>query len=217
MPELLEISPNRVYKFFAPNENSYDSLIKKYFWFAKREILNDPYDLAGYCENQYKINERPDWYKKLNMYACCSFTVNPLNKLMWAFYAQSYSGWCLSFPKDRLTPFSRLSLKIVQYVDLSKKHIRTDIDRAFLLKDTIWAFEQEYRLLDNQVHESLNGTKHSWGFDYQDIEIIIGFRMSELYRNAIINFAIDNKIPLYYLRSTNIMDKPAELRAIRGN
>ena len=44
-------------KYYSPSDNNLDSLRNKYFWFSKREFLNDPFDL-GFSKNSIKVLEK---------------------------------------------------------------------------------------------------------------------------------------------------------------
>ncbi len=215
MPTLLKKTSNRIYKYYPPNENSYDALVNKYFWFSKRKLLNDPYDLAGYVKNVYLPNEYPNWYSEIDNYASCSFNSDPLSKLMWAFYAQNYSGWCLSFPKNQVSTLNLMPLEKVKYAQINKNSIGiNDTKQAFLLKDKIWKYEKEYRIVDSNVSKYCeNGTKHIWHPNMTDIEIIIGFNISDIYRRVLCDIAEERNYKLYYLSQVNHPDKAVELQA----
>ena len=99
-----------IYKYYSPSEYSLDALINRYFWFSRREFLNDPFDLGNFkigrrmlamfkrlihsYLNGYSVDEIE---KQIREYASCSFTNDEKNKQMWAYYAKDYSGWCLAF------------------------------------------------------------------------------------------------------------------------
>lgn len=100
-----------VFKYYAPQEYNIDALIHQYFWFSKREYLNDPYDMnaqiiekfpkfkdllekCGYDSNKYK--------KTLNDFGICCFAQNNDSQYFWSHYADTFRGWCLEFDADSL-------------------------------------------------------------------------------------------------------------------
>ena len=108
-----------VYKYYAPTYYSMDALTNEYFWFAKRSILNDPFDINGkifetfpqfkdMLENKgYNIEA----YKKtLEKFAICSFTKRNDNRHFWSLYSDTYKGWCLEFDEDNLVDTARYGI-----------------------------------------------------------------------------------------------------------
>lgn len=100
-----------VYKYYAPNDNNRDALMKGYFWFSKAKILNDPFDICARVIELFpdfkkalirKYGDIESYYVKAKDYAVCCFTSDSLNKHMWALYANSYQGWCLEFDDVRI-------------------------------------------------------------------------------------------------------------------
>lgn len=98
-----------VYKYYSPTKNSRKAIQERYFWFSKAKSLNDPFDMCAkvitlfpcfekvLCE---KYGEIDSYYKKASQFGVCCFTTEPLNKHMWALYADSYKGWCLEFESN---------------------------------------------------------------------------------------------------------------------
>lgn len=127
---------NLIYKYYSPTEYNLDALLNQYFWFSKREYLNDPFDLGNFrvgrkllsvnnilrmLTTKYQGDEAIDTLSNIKQlipeYACCSFSRSPLNKQMWAYYSKDYTGWCLCFEKGELKTKNESPLLPVIYVD----------------------------------------------------------------------------------------------------
>lgn len=131
-----------VFKYYAPTEYNLDALIRGYFWFSKREFLNDPYDLNARIleafpefknlleEYGYNVDR---YYQTLNNFALCSFTQSNNNQHFWSLYTDTFQGWCLEFDEDNLVDTASVGvpnvlydvLYIDEYPDLNNPH--TDI------------------------------------------------------------------------------------------
>ena len=106
-----KISSNVVYKYYSPTEYNQDALINQYFWFSKRSILNDPFDLNLQILNSFpKFKDLLEnhgydleiYNETLNNFAICCFTKRPNNQHFWSLYAGNFQGWCLEFDQDNL-------------------------------------------------------------------------------------------------------------------
>lgn len=118
-----------LYKYYSPKQHNFNALREQKFWFASNKLLNDPYDLNSgkaildfHTTKTINIRQRiktvcsmvtaPDkvvdlyiaFCKEVEQYASCSFSTNPIDRLMWAHYADSYNGFCLGFevPDDKI-------------------------------------------------------------------------------------------------------------------
>lgn len=97
-----------VFKYYAPQDYNLDALIHQYFWFSKREYLNDPYDMnAQIIETFPKFKDLLEKYgydldKTLNDFAICCFAQNNDSQYFWSHYADTFRGWCLEFDADSL-------------------------------------------------------------------------------------------------------------------
>lgn len=113
-----------VFKYYAPTEYNLDALIRRYFWFSKREFLNDPYDLNAHIleafpkfknlleEYGYDVDK---YYKTLNKFALCSFTQSNNNQHFWSLYADNFQGWCLEFDENNLVDTASVGVPNVLY------------------------------------------------------------------------------------------------------
>lgn len=113
-----------VFKYYAPQKHNLGALIHQYFWFSKREYLNDPYDM-----NAQIIDEFPNfkdilekygydlekYYQTLNDFAICCFTQNNDSQYFWSHYADTFRGWCLEFDADNLVDPVKIGVPSVLY------------------------------------------------------------------------------------------------------
>lgn len=113
-----------VFKYYAPKEYNLDALIHQYFWFSKREYLNDPYDMnAQIIEKFPKFKDLlekcgydlDEYYKTLNDFGICCFTQSNNNQYFWSHYADTLRGWCLEFDADNLVDPVKIGVPSVLY------------------------------------------------------------------------------------------------------
>lgn len=111
--------PDKVYKYFSfPKMDSIEETdieIKKRMtqleegkvWLSKRANLNDPFELSCICGNlSDEAKQYVDEVCETREILC--LTTSPLNKLMWAHYADSYTGYCIEFSTKGNFPSSYL-------------------------------------------------------------------------------------------------------------
>ena len=111
--------PDKVYKYFSfPKMDSIEETdieIKKRMtqleegkvWLSKRANLNDPFELSCICGNlSDEAKQYVDEVCETREILC--LTTSPLNKLMWAHYADSYMGYCIEFSTKGNFPSSYL-------------------------------------------------------------------------------------------------------------
>ena len=110
--------PDKVYKYFSfPKMDSIkeEEEIKKRMtqleegkvWLSKRANLNDPFELSCICGNlSDEAKQYVDEVCETREILC--LTTSPLNKLMWAHYADSYMGYCIEFSTKGNFPSSYL-------------------------------------------------------------------------------------------------------------
>lgn len=222
-----EVAPglDLIHKFYPPTEYSIDALLNRYFWFSKREYLNDPFDLGNFRKGrqflnmqkfiqllvslyEYKDLAPQQILSMLPEYASCSFTGSPFNKQMWAYYAKDYSGWCLSFRRGQVVGRNKARLMPVIYVDDLLQANATIQDQLygdspreqFLMKvlctkHESWQHEDEERMV-LQMKSETNGVARKWGsFELQSITM--GNKISDAYRNILTTIAKLHNVNLY--------------------
>lgn len=99
-----------IYKYYPSTKYSFEALESEYFWCSKRKYLNDPFDTHGEIINRFSVFKAElvrkgynlDTYPTiLDKFGICCFSEDPLNKHLWAFYGDSYKGWCLEFDDEK--------------------------------------------------------------------------------------------------------------------
>lgn len=203
-------------KYYAPTEYNLDALYNGYFWFSKRERLNDPFDLAGFrnYRTQWLANSgllapsflakivdengKIDFYKE---YASCSFTRSPLNRLMWAYYTNNYQGWCLVFRTRNILKQPNEQLKEVIYVNDKFKPIDPNVTLDYekepeillRVKHEDWAHESEERII---IKRNNNDFKRAWASNIL-ASIIVGHNMNEAFKSILTSYGKEKHIPVY--------------------
>ena len=96
----------KVYKYYSPQSYNFEALSENYFYFCKVSKLNDPYDAS------FDLIQSPQFLKfidpiivpnakeTMESYGTCSFCEECDNKVMWALYADNYSGFVVEFEDD---------------------------------------------------------------------------------------------------------------------
>jgi hypothetical protein len=97
-------------------------------------------------------------------YGVCCFSETKSNLLMWAHYAESFSGYCLEYFTNK-EPFDKM-LPVEYMVDFPKFDIAAfvlegkddQIFKLFCTKSKEWDYEKEWRVLHAEA-----GTKYHYG------------------------------------------------------
>jgi len=97
-----------VFKYYTPEEYNFDAMRESYFFLCKARHLNDPFELSFSLFTKLDINKNRCFKygcEPLKDYGICCFTNDPLNKMMWAMYANDYKGFVVEFDKNFLIDF----------------------------------------------------------------------------------------------------------------
>lgn len=95
--------PKKLYKYFSLPTSDDDrnerlrQLINGQLWLSTKELLNDPLDMMMLSTDSLSANEKNYYYESLKNKCCLSLTSGATNTLMWAHYAQAFSGYCVGF------------------------------------------------------------------------------------------------------------------------
>ena len=168
-------------------------------------MLNDPMEAnalqvyldcmgAGYTLACGKIH--PIVEDRQNQYRVLSVSAIPNSPIMWAHYASGYSGCCLIYSTEKT--FSEI--KPVIYTDITFDLFDIDfmddemseaIEESLCFKHKDWAYENEWRLIQNEDAGFLN---------YEASElvgIIIGENMSLDKRKVLVKLCKDKNVPCF--------------------
>lgn len=219
-----------IYKYYSPTIYNLDALLNRYFWFSKREFLNDPFDIANFEKGKQTLSLHNAILEKslvntgftqkgieqlIPEYAICSFSRNELNKQMWAYYAKDYSGWCLAFKKGKHKWSNISPIMPVIYVDdlLNPTEIVNDsiygndpieiaMRKLFCTKHISWKHENEERIV-MKTNKKYRGGECPWD-TFELLHITIGHKMDNAYKSIIQTIANAFNVPVYEISLNNI-------------
>lgn len=155
--KLLSKSATSLFKFYCLNLNNIDSLFRNYFYLSNPGDFNDPFDCNVNLFENIELREMPT--VKRNNYqniGVCSFTEVVDNHLMWAHYADNFSGWALEFGGQNVSMKERKGHMIkhtLTRVIYPKKLVKIKKEYAFAqnylltTKFKHWSYEKEWRFI----------------------------------------------------------------------
>ena len=211
------LHPARIFKFKAVDceerMNYFMELLEsRSIFFPRPYELNDPMEAnsvwyytstagSGYS---YEAGRIPNVITNLqNEFRILSFTTNPGSPLMWAHYSNEYKGCCLVFSTK--TVFS--SVEPIIYSDCHFSYgngnftdeLYNVIHESFLYKNSDWAYENEWRLIQRDEENRLEL------LDFEDElqGVIIGENTDIGYRDRIADFCKKNDIPCFLTYTMN--------------
>ena len=179
--------------------NNYEIYVPSY------HQLNDPLESAGvyislavagagYQAAMGEIGSAVEGY--LSQYRILSFSSVPNSPLMWAHYANDYSGCCLIFRTqdtfNEVLPvvYTDIQMHIYEYDFVMDKY---DIDDAahdsFLFKKKDWAYENEWRLIQKKEAGLLAYNKDELA------GVLMGHKLNEEMSNRIMTSCENQGIP----------------------
>jgi hypothetical protein len=168
MPATLElpVTPRCLYRYRKLSDDrldqELDAIKNKYLWCAKFTKMNDP--MEGFFLRATESTEVSDdyGYREAAKQICsdmadkvgiASFCDTYENELMWAHYAENYTGMCIEYNTDALVAGlpEDVSLVRLDYDDLPPKILgKKDYEaiKAILSqKKGSWAYEREWRVI----------------------------------------------------------------------
>ena len=194
--------PKVLYKFYSiPDDNNerekrFNQLKNEKIWMSRKQILNDPFELE-HCILSSASPEAQKYYKeKIQELEFFCLTESPLNKLMWAHYANSYKGFCVAFSvgspevispviyDNSLPDLSEYYQRFFEnrynliFSSLNKDECSKDALRLYyplVSKDSCWSYEKEFRIVSCAPLDGKNGHLCSAKeFDLSISKIIVG-------------------------------------------
>jgi hypothetical protein len=118
-----------LYKYYTLTSYNLDALKVGYFYFSKAKCLNDPFDmtfglLSQNIINKLYPNERTivSASKKMKNYGVCCFSEKWNNNILWAYYANNYSGFVVGYDETLFHKIMdenlvRVPLQKVDYIE----------------------------------------------------------------------------------------------------
>ena len=178
-----------------------DILLNHRLFMAPRETLNDPFEgmaipislsICGSGSFGSLGLPHPLVEDRMNQYRILSLSANPKNPIMWAHYANNYSGVCFEFEfNNNFENIHKVSYIEHQYdtiYDPTEEEFRRAIEKSLLCKSKNWSYEEEYRLITKENKQFLDNIKLTG--------IIIGHK--SVWAKNIVNLVKDKNIPIYY-------------------
>jgi tetratricopeptide (TPR) repeat protein len=153
-----------IYKYIPINNHQLLSLINKEIYCSNYKKLNDPLEcffinneesFFGYFLNKKNINPR-----------ILSLTHDRESKLMYSHYADSHKGICVEYEieLDNLENSDNISFGKVEY---AQKEKITNLKDLYMLKNSEWTYELEYRVVRFDNEEFLPVKIRSVVFGYK--------------------------------------------------
>ena len=207
----MHIRPEFVYKYKSVStkidfDRVLDIIKNNHIYLPQPSMLNDPMEAnalqislncvgAGYtlaCGKVHPIIE--EWQ---NRYRILSVSAIPDSPIMWAHYASGYSGCCLIYSTKKT--FSKIEPIIYTDIifslsdeDFMDEDIPSEaIEESLRFKHKDWAYENEWRLIQNEDAGFLN---------YEEPElvgIIIGENMDADKRKVLVKLCKDKNVPCF--------------------
>ena len=118
-----------LYKYYPLTPYNLDALKVGYFYFSKAKCLNDPFDMTFGLLSQNIINKlySDDSQKelaseKMKNYGVCCFSEKWNNNILWAYYANNYSGFVVGYDETLFHKIMdenlvRVPLQKVNYIE----------------------------------------------------------------------------------------------------
>lgn len=207
----MHVRPQIVYKYKSISTQAdfnrvVDIIKSNHIYLPKPSMLNDPMEAnalqvyldcvgAGYtfdCGKVHPIIE--EWQ---NRYRILSVSAIPDSPIMWAHYASGYSGCCLIYSTKKT--FSKIEPIIYTDItfslsdeDFMDEDIPSEaIEESLRFKHKDWAYENEWRLIQNEDAGFLN-------YEVSElVGIIIGENMSLDKRKVLVKLCKDKCIPCF--------------------
>ena len=151
-PDKYRESQKPLYKYIPINPHQVLSLIIQELYFTAYHELNDPLEYF-FIHHEHENNLFGASLRQQHIVArVCALTYQPESKLMYSHYADSHRGLCVEYGLnfEDLSDENRMSYGNVSY---SEKDQIYNLNDLYLLKNSDWRYEEEYRLVrfDNEA------------------------------------------------------------------
>ncbi|MFW5983397.1 MAG: DUF2971 domain-containing protein [bacterium] len=179
----MKTKPKTVYRYRNISVNSLHEASTSSFYLAEPKLYNDPFDCnfkwyndssddlkshltsLGQVVDESLLSEaieanslfQSNLNKEVQNLGISCFTTDPMNKLMWAHYANGHRGICLEYVCEGILAsdsfknvvYDRESTPILASLDLLKdlNKLEDFFDRIVFHKSPEWKYENEWRLM----------------------------------------------------------------------
>ena len=151
-PEIASLYKYRAFDAVHP-ERTQAILVEGKLWSPSLEQLNDPLEAAFTSQDEFRAESAVAGYLRTPWCGCISFSIDPVDPLMWSHYAGGHTGFCVKYRRADSLLLSSDNCRYVLYrsaapdADASTpKKIEELIDHAFWTKSENWEYEREWRL-----------------------------------------------------------------------
>lgn len=142
-----------LYKYYPLTSYNLDALKVGYFYFSKVKYLNDPFDMSFGLVSQNVVNrlysddsQKELASEKMKNYGVCCFSEKWDNNILWAYYANNYSGFVVGYDE---TLFHKI---------MDENLVRVPLQKVDYIENVECIYEQEtfpyYQLLSEKGIES---------------------------------------------------------------
>ena len=173
LPDEYNGSSKCLYKYIPINQHQILSLINQELYFSAYQQLNDPLECFFVYHEESEFGQSLKRQKITTR--ICALTYQPGSKLMYSHYADAHQGLCVEYELDfeRLNDEDLISYGNVTYGEKDRVGSLNDL---YLLKNSDWKYEEEYRLVrfDNKEFQPA-----------KIISITFAFRCSDDHRKII--------------------------------
>lgn len=227
--------PKTIYKFYSLdrgicrdeirelNNKKFEALKNKKVWLSHFTNMNDPFEYCGIQSIDIDYNsETGAMYRGLEKVKgqlfFSSFTKNLNNASMWAYYANEYNGFCVSYsveeninnPKEiKYANFSK-NFSNEQYQSICQKDENAvynliELKNRFIIKNKYWEHEEEYRVFDSEPnaikrYSNENGFLRNLSeFGLSINAIYIGLKCSKENETVLISIAKELNVKSYFM------------------
>ena len=164
----------RLYRFQAINKLTIQNLAKQKNWIADPYNFNDPFEFSlcdgffleakGFRKmNRTEMENTKKIQDTVNKFGVVCYSVEPINNLLWAHYADCHKGMCLVFdvPKGKEGLLNKVKYQLgFPKIDLSNEAKKDEEFRKIVVtKSKEWEYENEYRQIfyDKNIHYEYPG------------------------------------------------------------
>lgn len=199
----------KLYKYLSLKDEGLcrleDMIENSHIYMSDGNAFNDPFDVA--------ISEKNGKPKKKKGYRILCLTSSYRNRLMWAHYADSHKGVCLTIevPDDIVYPVFYTKYRVYTNTNLDrlvqrknlKRRVKKNVVKEYemdtakklgYVKDSTWAYENEYRVVFYKKESNLLEPENF--LKVKITNVYLGAFISNENKKRIKELCKDKKIPI---------------------